>query len=544
MNKIVKKYMSVLILSLITCILLIVSFYASHVGEVSLNLFYDVEDAKIQKEMLLEENTLYISYDDIKEVKGNEIHYDKISGKAIISTYNKVVKIKKDSSEVSTNFENNIDRKKGKLLIETLDQKWISAEEFVTAYDYKYFWNKKRNNVYVVDGQIIEAKSKENRVELYSSMDDSLNIIGKVNKKDKIYVIIDGKKDLDNKWVKVKVDLEEGTVVGYILRSKIYFNEERVVNPIIKDSKEEKIAMLVQEGNISDKFDNSIINRVSIDTLEIADTKGNIKANYSTGNLRVLTNKNVEIYASISNGYKAINFDNTILSNILNSEVNREMCIKNTVNYVIKNNLNGIVVNFRSLKADDKNMFIQFIKEISAYAHSKEKKVVVNITEEMYSNVDKIIGFSDNVILLAYNMRTTSSNNSGSHSSMVEVKRILAEALKDESYSGKVILEVPLYSILWTEKNGKVINAEVYYMKTIKSYIANNKLKVTLDKKTNQNYLSFSRGALTYKMWLEDEDSLVKKISLVKELNLAGISIFKQGYEYYNIYSLIKENIN
>ena len=41
-------------------------------------------------------------------------------------------------------------------------------------------------------------------------------------------------------------------------------------------------------------------------------------------------------------------------------------------------------------------------------------------------------------------------------------------------------------------------------------------------KKTKQYYIEYEQNGTTYKMWIEDEDSLKAKLDLVNEYDLAG----------------------
>ena len=94
----------------------------------------------------------------------------------------------------------------------------------------------------------------------------------------------------------------------------------------------------------------------------------------------------------------------------------------------------------------------------------------------------------------------------------------------------KVIIEIPLYSLLWIEKEQKVIDMQIIYMKALKSYISQNNLTSVLNEQTGQNYVEFVKGSIKYRMWLEDEYSINKKIDLATKYNIAGVSLYKEGY--------------
>ena len=49
----------------------------------------------------------------------------------------------------------------------------------------------------------------------------------------------------------------------------------------------------------------------------------------------------------------------------------------------------------------------------------------------------------------------------------------------------------------------------------------------------------------TMKIWIENEDALKKKIELINEYDLAGIAVWRLGFEDgNNVWKVIKENMN
>ena len=71
-------------------------------------------------------------------------------------------------------------------------------------------------------------------------------------------------------------------------------------------------------------------------------------------------------------------------------------------------------------------------------------------------------------------------------------------------------------------------------------YIKLNNIDILKDS-YNQKYISFVKGITSYKMWIEDVDSVKKKAELVNSYNLRGISVYKSGMELKEIYKTIKK---
>lgn len=59
-----------------------------------------------------------------------------------------------------------------------------------------------------------------------------------------------------------------------------------------------------------------------------------------------------------------------------------------------------------------------------------------------------------------------------------------------------------------------------------------------------QNYVEYTKDGATYKMWIEDEESIKAKVSLVNKYNLAGTAAWAKDREKEEIWTVIKEELN
>ena len=52
------------------------------------------------------------------------------------------------------------------------------------------------------------------------------------------------------------------------------------------------------------------------------------------------------------------------------------------------------------------------------------------------------------------------------------------------------------------------------------------------------------KGDKTYKIWVENEESLKLKASLVNKYDLAGIASWRKGFEVENVWAVLSRTIN
>ena len=66
----------------------------------------------------------------------------------------------------------------------------------------------------------------------------------------------------------------------------------------------------------------------------------------------------------------------------------------------------------------------------------------------------------------------------------------------------------------------------------------------TWDGDAQQNYATWEVEGVTYKIWLEDAESIEPKLKLMKENGLAGTAACALGQESSDIWTLIQQYVN
>ena len=59
-----------------------------------------------------------------------------------------------------------------------------------------------------------------------------------------------------------------------------------------------------------------------------------------------------------------------------------------------------------------------------------------------------------------------------------------------------------------------------------------------------QNYVEYQKNGKTYKIWIEDEESIKCKLELIQKYNLAGAAYWEKDRESDSIWKLISEELN
>lgn len=101
---------------------------------------------------------------------------------------------------------------------------------------------------------------------------------------------------------------------------------------------------------------------------------------------------------------------------------------------------------------------------------------------------------------------------------------------------------MPFYTRLWKEKDGKATST-VIWMKSIDKNLPSN-IERKWDENLKQYYVEYEQDGYTYKMWIEDEESIKAKFDIMNKYDLAGAAYWQKDFESANIWNIVKEEIN
>lgn len=517
-----KRYIPCIILSVtIFLLFLVLSYDILNLKSNTFAITSGGKSVKLEYEIKEKDNRIYLNISDYNKVLNNSIYFDKISRKIIFTTD----KIGMYKERVNSNNSN---------IIYSDSNIWYSLDKIDEIYQKESFVINKLSKIVLLDIKLYTGKVLKNNTDFYYNKNKGDLYNFKLTCGNIVNVV-----NIDNNWITVTLNQNGKKYLGYVLKKSIKYNKA-YKNENNNEVKNNYTVMLVSENKDMGSIDK--INSVSIDLMRVVSAEGKVIVDNRDKVLKQASKSKLKIYASINNEYLASNYDNNLISMLLGSDESREKLINNISSTILANKLTGVILDFKNLKTSDKDVYTQFVKEITSVMHKRGLQVGVRSNLSSYIDTENVMKAADFVILELYNQRTTSSNVSGTHSLYSFVKRIIDEYCK-KGLQSKIILEVPMYSILWTERGNVVVDAEIYTSKLADKYITKNKLKKRLSSELNQKYVEFTKGSIRYIMWLEDEFTLKNKINIVKQNNLKGISLYKSGYESNGIKGVLNEEI-
>lgn len=477
---------------------------------------------------------IYLSINDVRNYFDKYINYDENSNRLITTSDTKTATLIKDKKNIDINgatvsIASTVIEKDGKIYIPF-------SELAQNVYNVEIEHKESTDRVVIdsLDRELKKADSKKNVKVKYKAKKFS-KTLAKVKQGEKIVVI-----SQDEKWSKIRT---ENGIVGYV-KSKTIAN-----------------LTYVRENMEETKQINGKVNLVWDYYSEYAKAPNRSEENIEGVNVlspsffylekgsdgKVSENVKQEgkdyIEWAHNNGFKVwpIVSNNSYLTTtegILNDYTKRRKLEDEIIRLTEEYNIDGINLDFENMNQEDKDMYSRFVIELAPRLKDLGKTLTVDVTapdgSETWSlcfDRDVLANVSDYIVFMAYDQYGTGGNKEGTTAGYNWVENNVNKFIGQEAVAKeKIILGIPLYTRLWKEDGGK-ITSKVVNIKDVESTLPSD-IQKKWDEELKQNYVEYTDGSATYKMWIEDEKSITEKIGLAKKYDLAGIAFWEKDREY------------
>ncbi|MGG1678582.1 glycosyl hydrolase family 18 protein [Neobacillus sp. NRS-1170] len=294
------------------------------------------------------------------------------------------------------------------------------------------------------------------------------------------------------------------------------------------------------------------VNVVSPTWFSLAGSDGTIKNLASLDYSKWAHGKGYQVWGVFSNA-----FDPKLTNEAFKNYETRQNIIRQLLQYSLMYQLQGLNFDIENVNPEDGPLVTQFMREAAPYLHEAGLVVSMDITFSAGENNNwssfyertKLAQIADYLIVMAYDEHTDSSLSAGSVASLPWVESNL-EKLLTEVPNEKLVLGVPLYARLWKEQtklDGTMeLSAEALAMDKVKAWVTEKGLQPSYDEESGQNYAEYYAEAekATYKIWIEDGQSLQKRANLAIKYKLAGIGTWSRYFGDQTAWTALNLNSN
>lgn len=515
-------------------------FGITETNQVGLTIDNQIPDVKSMKEG----SQVYLDFDSVHDYINQRFYWDSNGNRLLYTLPDRTLSI--PAGETGYESENGT---------QTRDYEIVKVENSTVylALDFVKEYTDMTLDVYEdPDRAVVVTNKEENHAQV--KKDTEVRILGGVkspilttiSKGDDIVVIEEA-----GDWTKIRT--EDG-YIGYsksnaLSEEKMQTREVEYEEPeytnISKDYKINLVWHQVTSQTANENLSSAISGTSGLTTISptwftVNDTSGNISSLASRDYVNTAHQAGLEVWGLIDN------FTNQVDTlAVLSNTQSRANIISQLIAEALNCGMDGINVDFEKITEEMSPHYIQFIRELSV--ECRKNNLVLSVDNYVpgftshYNRKEQGV-VADYVIIMGYDEHFAGSEEAGSVASIGFVKEGITETL-NEVPKEKVINGLPFFTRLWIESQ-EGLTSQAIGMQEAETAVANAGATISWDEETQQNYAEWNTDGKTYKVWLEDEQSLEAKLKVMQEYDLAGAAEWKLGFEKAGVWRIISQYLN
>ena len=490
----------------------------------------------------------YLPVDFVSENINVRFYNDAESG-AVLYTDDKRTYEYAPGKDYYTDNENNSYKTEYPIAVMVNDDKYV-AWEYVAQYTnctYSYGSAPERICIRSIAGEEKAVVADKDTYVRYRGGIKS-DVLEKAAKGSMLYYV----DDLDD-WIKVTTSTG---YTGYVRSKDVsdvyeYVPEDTYVEDYAKVLSDSKIRLgWFQTGGISGNSNaaglvsTSGVNVISPTWYSVTSEQGDVSSYAQGAWVNDMHADGIKVWPLINDFNKDIDY-----KTLFSVRSNRRKLIDTLMRDAVSYGYDGINLDFENIRNEYSKDFLQFIRELALECHKNNIVLSTdNYKPEAYNkfyNLKEQSSYVDYVVVMAYDEHYAGSKESGSVSSLPFVENGVDKGLQYIP-AERTVVALPFYTRLWKEVksgDGVAVTSSAYGMSSAESVLQSNSATPKWDEETSQYDAEFKADGAKYKIWLEEETSLSKKMETVMAKNVAGIAFWKLGFERMATWTTIEKYV-
>ncbi|MCW2279344.1 glycosyl hydrolase family 18 protein [Heliophilum fasciatum] len=274
-------------------------------------------------------------------------------------------------------------------------------------------------------------------------------------------------------------------------------------------------------------------NAISTFTYKV-DSLGNITGTPPTDGLTLAKSKSLKAYALIHNFING-GFDTNTATALLSSTTARQNLINQLKTTLPKYGYAGVNVDIENVPASCRSNYTQLIKEMKAALSPLNLKVIVSTPGKVYNDTTSNWGgafdfaalgqYADYIQIMTYDEHYY-GGTPGAVASIGYVTKAVQYTLTTMPKT-KVLLGIATYGYDWYGPSTKVVN---YF--SVPKLLTQYNITPKWDDLSKTPWFTYTDSVgLSHQVWYENAQSTAYKLDLVNQYGLAGVGIWRLGFE-------------
>ena len=359
---------------------------------------------------------------------------------------------------------------------------------------------------------------------------------------------------LDKMETWCKVETEDG-MIGYIENRRMTDPETVLMTPVT-DYKEPEYKRTALDGKVNMVWHNiagaagnttlggridktESVNVAAPTWFAVLNDSGSVEVRATQDYVDACHDRDMQVWAVLDN----FTGPDGVQQAFLATDETRSAVMEKVIDKVVSMGIDGINVDIEGITSEYGEDYIEFIRELSI--ECRKNGLVLSVDNYVPYNFNDFYRieeqglFADYVVIMGYDEHYAGSKEAGSVASIDYVTYGIEEALTMVP-AEKLINGIPFYTRIWkTTANG--VSSEAYGMDQTQQFIANHKMEVVWNAATCQNYAEVHEDDASYQIWVEDADSIEKKLEVMQAHKIAGVAEWCLGMESSDVWDVIAD---
>lgn len=245
----------------------------------------------------------------------------------------------------------------------------------------------------------------------------------------------------------------------------------------------------------------------------------------------------LQVWAVLDNFNMGENVQSEVL--FASTEARRKL-IASLLEDVKNYGLDGINLDIEGIKPSAGPHYVQFIRELSV--ECRKNGIVLSVDTYVPSAYTAFYNraeqgrVADYVVVMGYDEHYA-GGEMGSVASLGYERKGIEDTMSVVPPE-KIISAIPFYTRVWKETE-EGTSSTALGIADAKEWVKSNNVELYWQEELGQYYGELDRGDEKYYIWMEEEESIRKKMELIHEYNLAGVACWKLGLEPVEIWDVI-----
>jgi len=266
----------------------------------------------------------------------------------------------------------------------------------------------------------------------------------------------------------------------------------------------------------------------------LLDAKGTLKDESNPETVAWLKTQGVEVHPLVHN-----QFDSKLTSAFLADAKAQKTFIDTLIARLVALKVDGLNLDFESMAGSDRDRYTAFVKSLSEAARAAGLTLSIDLPRGSAAwnhltafDHEKLHHYVDYIAIMTYDQFYSGSDSPGPVAGMSWTEQGVEEFLSYGIPRSKLLLGVPFYIRVWeVDEAGKLLSNRAVWMKDIEKSLEGAQVTRTEDARYGLQKVEYSKDGKRYVFWMENVATILDRVDIAKEHDLAGVAAWRLGYE-------------